>query len=60
MYYSYPRYQVSRTLLNWLERDVSHRESRIKGLSEIVPTFETVFVLGCHYAVSPSLSSAKA
>eukprot|EP00964_Phaeocystis_antarctica_P078829 scaffold49047_cov38-Phaeocystis_antarctica.AAC.1 len=22
------------------------------GLSEIVPTFETVFVLACHYAVS--------
>eukprot|EP00964_Phaeocystis_antarctica_P148153 scaffold114908_cov57-Phaeocystis_antarctica.AAC.3 len=27
-------------------------------MSEIVPTFETVFVLGCHHAVS--LSSAKA
>ena len=24
----------------------------VKGLSEIVPTFETVFVLACHYAVS--------
>ena len=25
---------------------------QLKGLSEIVPTFETVFVLECHYAVS--------
>ena len=24
----------------------------LKGLSEIVPTFETVFVLACHYAIS--------
>ena len=24
----------------------------LKGLSEILPTFETVFVLACHYAVS--------
>ena len=26
--------------------------SGVKGLSEIVPTFETVFVLACHYAIS--------
>ena len=24
----------------------------LRGLSEIVPTFETVFVLACHYAIS--------
>ena len=28
------------------------RDCRVRGLSEIVPTFETVFVLGCHYAIS--------
>ena len=31
---------------------VSSLMKPVKGLSEIVPTFETVFVLGCHYAVS--------
>ena len=31
----------------------------VKGLSEIVPTFETVFVLACHYAVCKGMRAIQ-
>ena len=36
VYYS-SRYQISRTLLNWLERDVSHRESHVPFIQRARP-----------------------
>ena len=32
--------------------DTAYLSLELKGLSEIVPTFETAFVLACHYAIS--------
>ena len=32
--------------------DTAYLSLELKGLSEIVPTFETVFMLACHYDVS--------